>query len=152
MFTTWDAFPMLDRVLDDVMAGVTGTAFGTGARQAAFEPAIDIRANQDELVFVCDVPGVKQEDLDVSIEGSTLTIEGERRYEGAEQDRVWLGRAYGAFRKAFTLPSWVNTDAMTAHLADGVLTLRLPKRPEAKPRRIPVGSSNPTKQLGEKQE
>jgi HSP20 family protein len=142
---------MLDRLLDDVMNDVTGTAFGTAAR-FTFEPAMDVRANDDEIVFVCDVPGFKPEDLDVSIEGSTLTIKGQRSYRGGEKDEVRLGRAYGAFSKAFTLPDLVDADAMTADLSDGVLTIHVPKKPQAKPRRIQVGSGGAHKQLGEKKE
>lgn len=151
MLTAWNAFPMLDRLLDDVMKyGVGGTASGTATTTAAFTPAIDVRANDDEIVFTCDVPGLKHEDLDVSIEGSTLTIKGQRRYAGGEKDQVWLGRAYGAFEKAFTLPELVDAEKMTADLADGVLTIRVPKKPQAKPRRIQIGGGHEHKQLEEK--
>jgi HSP20 family protein len=149
MSTTWNAFPMLDRLFDDVMNGVAGTAFGTGAIQGAYAPAIDVRANDDEIVFVCDVPGTRQEDLEVTLEAGTLTIKGQRRYEGGDKDQVWLGRSYGAFERSFTLPDYVDADAMRADLSDGVLTIRVPKQAKAKPRRIAIGGGNdPTKQLG----
>ncbi|WP_394840705.1 Hsp20/alpha crystallin family protein [Pendulispora brunnea] len=151
MLTTWDAFPMLNRLLDDVMNDVTGTAFGTGAK-VTIDPAIDVRATEDELIFVCDVPGVTQEDLEVAIEGSTLTIKGQRNYSGGEKDKVWLGRSYGAFAKSFTLPEFVDANAMTAALSNGVLTINVPKKPQAKPRKIQIGSGSSPRQLEEKKE
>ena len=143
MLKAWNALPMLDRLLDDVMTDVTGTALGTANNtQSTFAPAIDVRANDDEVVFVCDVPGIKEDELEITLESGVLTIKGQRRYEGHDQDRVWLGRAYGAFARSFTLPDWVDPERMTADLADGVLTVRVPKQPKAKPRRIPIGTSS----------
>lgn len=146
MLTAWNAFPMLDRLFDDVMQDVSGTAHGTAA---TYSPAIDVRANDDEIVFVCDVPGLKHEDLDVTVEGGVLTIKGQRRYEGNGNDRVWLGRSYGAFTRSFTLPDLVDADKLTADLSDGVLTISVPKQPKAKPRRIEIGRGNGHKQLGD---
>lgn len=150
MLTAWNAFPMFDRLFDDVMNGVTGAALGSVETEAAYSPAIDVRANADEIVFVCDVPGLKHEDLEVSTESGTLTIKGQRRYEGSEKDRVWLGRRYGSFKKSFTLPDHVDAENMTADLADGVLTIRVPKKPQARPRVITIGTSH--KQLEKKKE
>ena len=82
MLTAWNAFPMLDRLFDDVMQDVSGTAHGTAA---TYSPAIDVRANDDEIVFVCDVPGLKHEDLDVTVEGGVLTIR-----VTPEADSVWF--------------------------------------------------------------
>jgi HSP20 family protein len=146
MLTAWNAFPMLDLLFDDVMQDVSGTAHGTAT---TYSPAIDVRANDDEIVFVCDVPGLKREDLEVTVEGGVLTIKGQRRYEGKGNDRVWLGRSYGAFTRSFTLPDLVDADRMTADLSDGVLTIAVPKQPKAKPRRIEIGGGNGHNQLGE---
>lgn len=139
MLTAWNAFPMLDRLLDDVMNGVTGTSLGTTQANRAFSPAIDVRTNENELLFACDVPGVKEADLEITTENGVLTIKGSRRYEGGQQEQVWLGRAYGTFERSFTLPDIVDVEGMTAQLADGVLTVRIPKKPQAKPRRITIG-------------
>lgn len=138
MLSTW-GFPMLDRLIDDVMNDVSGTAFGKNGTQSTYSPAIDVRANDEEIVFACDVPGLKQEDIEVTLENDVLTIKGQRRYQGREQDRVWLGRSYGAFARSFTLPDGVDPEKMSADLADGVLTIRVPKLPKAKPRRIEIG-------------
>jgi HSP20 family protein len=151
MLSTW-GFPMLDRLIDDVMNDVSGTAFGKNGTQSVYSPAIDVRANDEEIVFACDVPGLKHEDVEVTLENDVLTIKGQRRYQGQEKDRVWLGRSYGAFARSFTLPDGVDPEKMSAELADGVLTIRVPKHPKAKPRRISIGGSGNTKQLEQKNE
>lgn len=150
MSTAWSAFPMFDRLFDDVMNGVSGATLGTATTRRTYSPAIDVRANADEISIHCDVPGLKHEDLDVSIEAGTLTIRGHRRYEGSESDRVWLGRSYGAFSRSFTLPDHVDAEKMTAELADGVLTIRVPKLAQAKPRRVQVNIVDGRRQLANK--
>jgi HSP20 family protein len=140
MMTAWTAIPMLDRLLDDVSNGVTGTAFGTATTQKSYVPAIDVRANDEAIVFVCDVPGLKQEDIELTIQRDVLTLKGQRRYEGNDKDRVWLGRSYGSFTRSFTLPEGADAQRMTADLADGVLTIKVPKEPKVVPRRIAIGS------------
>lgn len=122
------------RLLDDVMTGASGTA----QTARSFMPAVDVRANENEIVFTADVPGLKQDDLDVTLEEGVLTIKGQRRYEGNDKDKVWLGRSYGEFTKSFTLPDTVDPEKLTADLADGVLTVRVPQQPKVKPRKITV--------------
>jgi HSP20 family protein len=131
---------MLDRLFDDVMTGIAGTAFGAAASTRAFSPAVDVRANEDEIVLVADVPGVKKEDLEVTLEDGVLTIKGQRRYEGSDKEKVWLGRSYGAFERSFTLPETVDAERLTADLADGVLTIRIAQQPKAKPKKITINA------------
>jgi HSP20 family protein len=145
MLTAWDAVSTLDRMFDDVM----GSTFGTATNRQAFDPSIDVRANQNELVFICDVPGVKQEDLEVTIENHVLTLVGTRRFERKEDEQVMLGRAYGTFKRAFTLPDYVDDAKLEAHLADGVLTIRIPRHAQAKPRKIQIGTGPSSKQFKE---
>lgn len=145
MLTTWDAVSTLDRMVDDVM----GSAFGTATNTRNFNPAIDVRANDSEVVFICDVPGVKQEDLEVTLENHVLTIKGTRKFDSQENEQVMLGRAYGAFNRAFTLPDTLDEENLAANLADGVLTVRIPKHPKAKPRKIQIGGGGDSRQLKE---
>lgn len=148
MLTTWEAVSTLDRVLDDVM----GSAIGTATNSRSFSPAIDIHSDEKEVVFTCDVPGVKSDDLEVTLENHVLTLKGMRRFERKENERIMLGRTYGAFARAFTLPDAVDESNLSAHLENGVLTIRLPKHPKAQPRKIPIlsnGSGSEPKQLGE---
>ena len=134
MLQSWDAVSTLDRMLDDVMGSMVGTA--TNSRN--FVPSIDIRTDDDQVLFVCDVPGVKQDDLEVTLENRMLTIKGTRRFERKDGEHVLLGRAYGAFERSFNLPDFVDDSQLAAHLADGVLTIRVPKAARAKPKKIPV--------------
>lgn len=136
---SYGAFTAFDRLLDDVMRDVTGTALGT-SRSAAFSPACDVRANEREILFFLDVPGMKREDLEIVLEGGVLTVKGQRKYTGDAGDKVWLGRSYGAFTRTFTLPDHVDADKLYAELADGVLTVRIPRHEKARPRRIEIGS------------
>ena len=145
MLNAWTTVSALDRMLDDVM----GSAFGTATNYKNFEPAIDVHASEDEVLFVCDAPGVKQEDLEITLENHVLTIKGTRKFDGSERQQVMLGRPYGAFSRAFTLPDALDEDNLSANLADGVLTIRIPKHAKAKPRRIQIGGGSEQKQLKE---
>jgi HSP20 family protein len=91
-------------------------------------PAVDVVEDDQKLELFADVPGVKQEDLDIQVEKDVLTIRGERK--GTRQA--------GSFSRAFTLPKHVDVEKIAASLKDGVLTLTLPKRAEAQPRAIKV--------------
>ncbi len=145
MLTRWDAVSTLDRMFDDVM----GSMLGTATSPCTFDPTIDVRANENEVVFVCDVPGVKQEDLEVTLENHVLTIKGTRKFESKEDEQVMLGRAYGSFSRAYTLPDYLDDANLAANLADGVLTIRIPKQAKAKPRKIQIGNGHDSKQLKE---
>jgi HSP20 family protein len=145
MMTAWDAVSTLDRMFNDVM----GSALGTATNSRTFDPAIDVRANDHEMVFLCDVPGVKQEDLEVTIENRVLTVKGVRRFDSNENEQVMLGRPYGAFHRSFTLPDSLDDQNLSAHLADGVLTIRIPKHATAKPRKIQISGLSDAKQLKE---
>jgi HSP20 family protein len=130
---------MFDRLLDDVMTGVTGTSFGSATHARGFSLAVDVRANSDEIVFTADVPGVKREDIEITLEEGVLTLKGQRRYEGSGKEKVWLGRGYGAFERSYTLPDTVDAEHLSAELDGGVLTVRVPQSPKAKPRKITIG-------------
>lgn len=147
MLATWNAVSTLDRMLDDVM----GSAFGTAMSHRTFNPAIDVRASDTEVALVCDVPGVKQEDLEITLTNHVLTIKGTRRFETRDKEQVMLERAYGAFTRSYTLPDALDEERLAAELADGVLTIRIPKSPKAQPRKIQIGSggTEQTKQLKE---
>ena len=91
---------------------------------------------------VLDVPGIKQADLDVSLTGNRLTITGKREAEKEDKGDTYYTyeRSYGSFTRSFTLPEGVNASAIRADLHDGVLSVVLPKTPEAQPKKIPVST------------
>jgi len=141
----FDAFPTLDGTFDDVM----GAAFGYAMKTARFTPSVDVIARERELVFHLDVPGVKLENLDVTLENRVLSIKGSRKYEAdANEQQMLLGRAYGDFSLQYTLPETADGAQLAAHLADGVLTLRVPKHPKSEPRKIQIGGGNGRSQPG----
>ncbi len=149
--TTAFSFPMLDRLFDDVMTGVAGTALGASSPVRGFSPAFDVRANDEEIVFTADVPGIKEEDLEITLDDGVLTVKGQRRYEGNGKDKVWLGRSYGSFTRSFTLPDTVDPDRLGAELADGVLTIRVAQQPKQKPRKITIAPRTAARQLVQEQ-
>jgi HSP20 family protein len=137
MLATWDAVTRLDRMVDDVM----GSMLGTATNSRSFDLAVDVRSTDDEVVFSCDVPGVKSEDLDITLENGVLTIKGSRNYEAGGKEQVMLGRSYGQFARSYTLPNYLDYEKLSADLADGVLTIRIPKHQKAKPIKISIGTS-----------
>ncbi len=149
MLTLWNADPMLasvDRVFDDVMRSALGPS-GAATNPSPLSPAVDVRMDDEKIVLVCDLPGMSKDDVEITLHERVLTIKGERKFESKENERVLLGRAYGSFSCSYTLPEGVDDEKLTADLAQGVLTVTVPKHPETKPRRIAVGSPSGAKRL-----
>jgi len=110
------------------------------ANLTAWAPAVDIFETEQNLVVKADLPDIKPEELDIRVENNILTIRGERKFEKKENESDYLRveRSYGAFRRSFSLANTVNTEAIQAEYKNGVLTLSIPKREEAKPKQIKV--------------
>lgn len=106
----------------------------------AWAPAVDIFENEQDLIVKADLPDVKPEELDIRVENNILTIRGERKFEKKVDEKNYLRveRSYGSFARSFSLANTVNSEAITADYKDGVLTLTIPKREEAKPKQIKV--------------
>jgi HSP20 family protein len=107
-----------------------------------FVPRFEVKETKEALVLRADLPGVKSEDLDVSVQANVLTVSGKREQEKKATDETWhmVERMYGSFTRSFTLPEAVDTKGLDAELKDGVLTVTLPKAPEAKPQRVQIKS------------
>lgn len=104
-------------------------------------PPVNLHENADGFVLTAELPGVAPENIDVSIEGSTVTLSGERKVEYEAGDGVAVHRRErptGTFRRAFELPTEIHSDAAKASHKNGVLTLELPKSPAVKPRQIAI--------------
>jgi HSP20 family protein len=109
--------------------------------RGSWQPPVDIYETEGrEIVLKAEVPGLRKEDIDLTVDNNTLTIRGERkRDEGVREDRYHrLERAYGAFSRSFTLPNTLDGSRVRAEYRDGVLTIVLPLREEARPRQIQV--------------
>lgn len=96
-------------------------------------PSVDVSESENEIRIEADLPGMKQEDIDVNIDGNVLTIKGERQKEEEEQKENYYRteRCYGNFQRSFTLPSNLDTDNCKATFKSGVLTLTIPKLEKA---------------------
>ena len=117
---------------------------------AGFVPPVDIYEDENKLVLNIEVPGMRQEDLDVRMENNTLTVKGERSFqnEGKEENFHRVERRYGSFYRAFTLPNTIDPNNIKAEYDAGVLRLELQKRPETKPKQIKVNVGS-AKQLNQ---
>jgi HSP20 family protein len=106
----------------------------------SWAPAADIYETEHELVVKTDLPDIDPKDLDIRVENNFLTIRGERKFENKvdESNYLRVERAYGSFARGFALANTVNADAIKADYQNGVLTLTIPKREEAKPKQIKV--------------
>jgi HSP20 family protein len=103
-------------------------------------PAVDVYEDKDNLTVKCEVPGMKKEDIDISLHEGFLTISGERKHEEKKTEGEFYRteRYEGRFSRSLTLPSKVNAEKINATYKDGVLTVVLPKAEEAKPKQIQV--------------
>ena len=108
-------------------------------------PTVDIYETEQELVVKADLPDIKPEELDIRVENNILTIRGERKFEKKVEEKNYLRveRSYGSFSRSFSLANTVKTEAIKAEYKNGVLTLTVPKREEAKPKQIKVNVEAP---------
>jgi HSP20 family protein len=129
----------INRIFSDVFERNEESSLTTWA------PAVDIFETEHELVVKADLPDVKPEELDVRVENNILTIRGERKFEKKvnESNYLRVERSYGAFSRSFSLANTVNSEAIQAAYKNGVLTLSIPKREEAKPKQIKVKVESP---------
>jgi len=142
--TRWEPFQDLvslreamDRLFEESVVRPGGAAL---APRATGTLAVDVYETDEDVVVKASVPGIDPEDLDISITGDTLTIKGETRAEEEveEENYFYRERRYGAFSRSMTIPTSVRADEAHAEFDDGVLTLRLPKTEEVKPKTIKV--------------
>ena len=105
-----------------------------------WQPLVDVVENKEGILLKVEIPGVKQEDINISIEENTLTVKGERKHESQvdEEGHSRFERSYGAFERSVLLPTTVDTDRVKASYKNGVLEIQLPKKEEAKPKTVKV--------------
>ena len=117
--------------------------------EMGWTPAIEVFEREDKYMVKAELPGMKEEDIDISVVGDTLTIKGERKAESEvkEEDYYCCERSYGSFSRSIAVPSNVDAKKIEASYEDGVLEVSLPKVPEVKPKKITVSAKKkePTK-------
>ncbi|HEX3857777.1 MAG TPA: Hsp20/alpha crystallin family protein [Verrucomicrobiae bacterium] len=130
------AWPMFDRLAN--LQDDLGRLFESPLR--AWAPTLDVHEDKDNFVIRAELPGLKREDIDVSLQDGALVISGERKVEKAEEGTEVhrQERYYGKFQRALTLSEPVAADKVKADYKDGILTVTLPKTEEAKPKKIDV--------------
>lgn len=139
--SAWDPFRELDELqerFDRLVSSMFGTPGNGDLAGMVWAPLADVTETEDAYLVEVELPGVKRDDITVEFTGAELRITGEfteREREGRLRRKT---RRTGRFEYRTTLPSEVNADAISAELADGVLTVRVPRAESAKPRRIPI--------------
>jgi HSP20 family protein len=122
----------------------TPTTGGNGGTMRRWMPAMDLLETADHFVLRADLPGMNQEDVNIELEDSTLTISGERKteHETKEEGYYRVERASGSFSRSLTLPKGIDPEAVTASFDRGVLEVRIPKPEQRKPRKISIGGGS----------
>ena len=137
--SVWDPFRVMRDVLRwDPFRELEAAAAGD---YGLFAPSFDVKENKEGYVFRADLPGVKEDDLEIALTGNRLTISGKREQEKREQGETYYAteRSYGSFSRAFTLPDGTDADNVKAELKNGVLQVTVPKKPEVQTKRITIG-------------
>jgi HSP20 family protein len=119
--------------------------FPTPSSGGSWAPAVNVEERPDELLLTAELPGMGHDDIELEVENNILTLRGEKTEELREEEgrryHMWE-RRYGSFQRSFTLPRTVDADNIHAEFENGVLTVRMPKAPEAKSRRIEIGAQS----------
>jgi HSP20 family protein len=139
----YDPFRELRSLQDEMtrlFSGVAGSGNGEEMTTGNWFPKVDIFENKDNLVLEAELPGMTQDDFDLSFENNVLTLKGERKFEKKTDEGNYhrVERSYGNFSRSFTLPQTVTTEGAKADFENGVLHVTLPKREEVKARKIQV--------------
>jgi HSP20 family protein len=136
----------VNQALDNFFGGYGWTSpffpWNRPATSGTWEPMVDVYETTDELVVRAELPGMKREDIELTLEKGVLTISGQRRAdtEATADNYHRLERPYGRFTRSFSLPGLVDPDKIQAEYVEGMLTVRLPKVESAKPRRIEIAA------------
>lgn len=134
----WDPF----RTMRELMRWDPFTASSAWPLPASFAPDFDVKETKESFVFTADLPGVADKDVQVQLSDNRLSVSGKRESEKTEQHETYYAseRSHGSFTRTFVLPEGVDADKAHAQLKNGVLSIAIPKRPEAQPRKINVTS------------
>ncbi len=139
----WEPFRDLlsaQREFDRLFREAFGS-FGEGeVSTRTWAPAVDIYETGNDIVVRAELPGIKPDEVEVKVEDNTLYLKGERKFEKETKEDNYhrIERTYGSFARSFSLPNSIDAEKVAAEYKDGLLTLTLPKREEAKPKTIKI--------------
>jgi len=134
----------MERLFDEMVGRGLWRTGEENTLRGSWVPAINILEREDAIVIQADLPGLKAEDVEVTVEEGTLNIRGERKLEEANEGETYhrVERLYGVFERSFTLSNSVDTTKIDARFKNGEMTLTLPKREESKPRTVKIKVEN----------
>lgn len=138
-YNPWSLIDQLSREMANPLSAYDKDEEGNVAT-ASWSPSVDITENKENFTLLADIPGVKPDDIEVSMDNGVLTVKGERRTEDKTEkdDYKRVERQYGMFYRRFTLPDTANADKIEAHSEHGVLKITIPKQEVAQAKRINV--------------
>src|SRR6266446_4119110 len=143
VLTRWEPFREFSTLQDRMnrlFRETQGNSQDEALTSSSFAPAVDVYEDEHNVTLKIEVPGIDEKDIDVRIENTTLTVHGERKIEKEEKEENYrrVERQYGSFTRTFNLPPTVDAEKVSANYDKGVLKVSLPKKAEAKPKRIKV--------------
>jgi HSP20 family protein len=124
--------------MDRVFESTVGSFSGSPAPLSRWNPAVNVYQDKDRFTVVVELPGLKKEEIEISLHEDTLTIAGERKREESSEQEFLTERLYGKFQRSLALPTAVDAEKVKASYKDGLLQVVLPKAEEAKPKQIEV--------------
>ena len=142
--TRWDPFSDLlslqdefNKFFEDRLSKRLG---GEGISQNTWAPAVDIYEDENGITIDAELPGLNQKDIEVKVENNSLVIKGEKKFENEDKKENYhrIERFYGAFQRSFILPETVDSEKIKAEYKNGVLQIKIPKKPEVKPKQIKI--------------
>ncbi len=139
----WDPFKEISNLreeIDRIFDSFVGRVPATAEREYTWLPAINLEETDDEFIVKVELPGMKKEDVKISVSEDALTISGERKMEKEEKGKTYhrVEMAYGKFQRTITFPVEVKPDKAKATYKDGILTITVPKSEKARPREIEI--------------
>lgn len=137
---SWDPFDLLSDLQTDLNRVFNRSLTKSNAWERGFSPSIELQDENDHFLVSADVPGLKKEDLNISVEGNLLTLQGERKIQQEKKEKgyQYSEKFYGKFTRVVELPTEIQADKVKAAYKDGVLEITLPKSENAKPKKIDV--------------
>jgi HSP20 family protein len=136
----------VNQLFNRAFGGFEGVGFEQPLTSAEFLPPVDILEDEHNIMLQVEIPGVKEQDLNITLENNVLTLTGERKFKEEEKKENYyrIERRYGKFTRSFTLPVGVDAEKVEAVFENGVLNITIPKKEEFKPKQITIGVTKPS--------